>query len=113
VDFPRDQLDELKQLHGDVLRAEEGGFTLLFLPQLALPETCTPSRVDALLCPMPRDGYSSRLFFAEKPSSPRSLNWNGTARILERNWYAFSWRFEASGTLRLAQLVQMHLRGLR
>ena len=31
-----------------------------------MPNGCTPARVDASLCPTPRDGYTSRLFFAHK-----------------------------------------------
>jgi hypothetical protein len=113
MDFPEDQIQELKALYGSVLRAGEGGVTYFMLPLLHLPEGCTPKRVDSLLCPTERDGYSSRLFFAEKPQGRSMPNWNGQARILERNWYAFSWRIHAAGPLRLAQMVQVHLRALR
>jgi hypothetical protein len=111
--FPQDQVEELKMLYGKVLQATEGGFDFFLLPQLALPDGCAPERVDALLCPMPRDGYTSRLFFSEKPSSRPTPNWNGQMRLLERTWHAFSWRINAPAPLRLAQLVQTHLRGLR
>lgn len=113
MEFPEDQIRELKDLYGDVRHASEGGFEFFMLPKLPLPEGCSPPRVDALLCPMPRDGYPSRLFYAERPSGKSTPNWNGQVRFLERNWHAFSWRINDPGPLRLAQVVQAHLRGLR
>lgn len=111
--FSEDEVDELRRLHGDVQTADEGGCTYFLIVGLPLPEGCNPTRVDALLCPTPRDGYPSRLFLAERPSSRSSLNWNGQVRLLERNWFAYSWKITASERLRLAQIVQIHLRGLR
>lgn len=111
--FPEGEIEELKSLYGRVSEATESGVSFLLLPQLALPAGCVPERVDSLFCPEPRDGYPSRLFFAEKPRCHSSLNWNGQARILERNWFAFSWRINSPQPLRLAQTVQAHLRGLR
>lgn len=65
----------------------------MYVPTLALPQSWTPSPCDVLFCPEPRDGYESRLFFASKLSGPRELNWNANGvRIMERNWFAFSWR---------------------
>jgi len=111
--FPNDQIDELRQF-GQLQQAQEGGTTFLLISQMAMPVGCTPQRVDVLLCPVPRDGYSSRLFFAHQVQKPSGAppNWNGTVRILERNWYAFSWRMPEQ-PLRLAQMVGEHLRGLR
>lgn len=107
-----DQLAELRELVPRVQRAVEGGVPFYLLPDLSLPLGCTPEKVDALLCPTPRDGYPSRLFFAQRIISPASRNWNGAARILERNWFAFSWKVEVPN-LRLAQLVLAHLKALR
>lgn len=111
--FPPDEIEELKRF-GSLRQAQEGGTTFLLIEQLALPAGCTPLRVDALLCPSPRDGYTSRLFFGEQVHTLRTPppNWNGSVRILERAWYAFSWRMPAE-PLRLAQMVAEHLRGLR
>lgn len=112
MSFPSDQIEELKRLLGTVQAAEEGGTTYFLIPALALPAGCTPSIVDALLCPTSRDGYPSRLFFAERIQSPISRNWNANGvRIIERNWYAFSWKVPEN--LRLAQIIGVHLRGLR
>lgn len=48
-----------------------------------------------MLCMGERDGYPTRLFFAERivPAKPYALNWKAqTDRILERNWHVFSWK---------------------
>lgn len=112
MEFPPDQIEELKALAGDASRSEEGGFVYFLLPSLQLPPGCSPEKVDALLCPMLRNGYPSRLFFAERITSRGQRNWNANGvRILERNWHAFSWT--VPGGLRLAQLVGAHLKGLR
>jgi hypothetical protein len=112
MSFTEEQVAELKQLCQAVRQYEEAGCTYLLLPGLNLPEGCSPSRLDALLCPTPRDGYSSRLFFAERVGSRAQLNWNANGvRIAERNWHAYSWK--VSPDLRLAQMVAAHLRALR
>ncbi len=115
MDFPRDQLEELKRLYPGVQLCDEGGFSFFLLPDVALPEGCVPSRADLLLCPMFRDGYPSRLFIAERISTSANLNWNGTCRILDHNWHAFSWMADQDDQnhLRLAQRVALHMRGLR
>jgi hypothetical protein len=111
VDLDPEQIDELRPLCESISRADEGGFTYLELRKLRLPEPCQPALVDALLCPMEREGYSSRLFFAERVGSPQQRNWNASPRVLERNWHAFSWRTPKG--MRLAQMVAAHLKGLR
>jgi hypothetical protein len=111
--FPDDQIEELKAMFGGVGQGVEGGVTYFLLPGLMLPEGCAPSSTDALLCPTPRDGYNSRLFFANRIQSRQSLNWNAVGvRIFERNWNAFSWQVSRQG-LRLTQLVSAHLGALR
>lgn len=110
--FTKEQIDELKRLFPDVLQGEEAGVTYFLLPQIHLPDGCTPARTDALLCPSPRDGYSSRLFFAEQIQTSKALNWNASGvRILERNWNAFSWKLDAPN-LRLVQMLSLHLKAL-
>jgi hypothetical protein len=112
VSFPDDQITELKELFGEVQQRHEGGVTYFFLPQLRLPDGCTPAQIDALFCPTSHHGYTARLFFAERINSPKSLNWNTNQRILERNWHAFSWEIK-QGNLRLAQVVAIILGALR
>ncbi len=111
MNIPQDQIEELKKYFGEVGACSEGGLIYLFIPNLQLPEGCKPEKVDALLCPMPRDGYNSRLFFAEKIIVRSSPNWNASGvRIIERNWHAFSWK--VAQNLRLSQMIACHLRGL-
>jgi len=103
-EFPEDQVTELRRLCPDLKRAAETDRPFFLLPALALPNGCSPSSVDALLCPVPRDGYPFRLFFAERIATPKQRNWNSQGvRILERNWHAFSWKIE--GDFRLLQMV--------
>jgi hypothetical protein len=110
--YPDEQVEELKLVCGDVAAAVEGGALLFHLAALPLPEGCVPDRVEALLCPAGRDGYPSRLFFAQIPTSRSKPNWHMQARIMEKNWHVYSWRVPGSGH-RLAQLVQLHLKALR
>jgi hypothetical protein len=111
MDFPQEQIAELKGLAPEVGSCEEGGTTFFLIRPLVLPDGCTPAAVDALLCPSTRDGYNSRLYFSERIVSKAPLNWNGNIRIAERNWFAFSWRTPAG--LRLAQMVAEHIRAFR
>ncbi len=110
--FPQDQLDELAALCPGVAQGVEGNIAYFLLPGLLLPTGCFPAAVDALLCPRPRDGYEFRLYFAQPISGRRANNWHvSNARILERNWHAFSYRANATG-LRLAQMVSMLVNAL-
>ncbi len=108
--FPTEQIEELKGYCTKVSGLPELGIDFLHLEALRLPEGCTPATCDALLCPQPKDGYPSRLYFSERISSRFARNWNSTARIGEKNWYAFSWRVELNSPT-LAQLLIAHLNG--
>jgi len=104
-----DQVDELKRLYPEVSAAEEGGVTFYLIPNSATPPGRTPATVDYLLCPVPRDGYESRLFVSQQVTGgPTQPNWNGNIRVLERNWVAASWKSPVG--LRLAQMVAYHMR---
>jgi hypothetical protein len=110
MDFPVDQLEELKQLAPGVARADEGGHPFFLLPNLTLPAGCTPPSADCLLSPQTYGGYPSRLYFSHMVKS--GPNWNAqNAQILGRNWHAYSWQTNKND-LRLAQLVMDHLRAL-
>jgi hypothetical protein len=62
---------------------------------------------------MLRDGYESRLYFSAQINSRTARNWNiNGLKILDRTWFAFSWKTEQTG-LRLAQMVLEHLSALR
>jgi hypothetical protein len=112
TDVANAEIEELLQLCPELQQAEEAGVTFYFLPRLAMPAGTTPARVDALLCPTPRDGYESRLYLAERVSGGKQpLNWNGNIRLLERNWFAVSYRTPQG--LRPAQMVVVHLGAFR
>ena len=107
-----EQLDELTRLFPDVEEAVEDGVRYFLILGFRLPPGRIPEQVDALLCPSPRDGYPSRLFLAQPVMGGRGSNWNSAnVRILERNWFALSWR--VNPTLRLAQMVAAHLEAFR
>lgn len=113
MSFPEDQLAELKELCPDASHLKDGGTDYFLLPTLALPSGCAPAVADALLCPTPRDGYNSRLFFDRTIASSQALNWHmQNVRIGDRNWNVYSWKLNRTD-LRLAQIVGEHLRALR
>lgn len=109
--FPEDQIIELRKMCSVLYAAEEAGTAYIMLEGLILPDGTVPDKVDALLCPSPREGYTSRLYFSMKIQSLRynELNWNANGiRIFEKTWYAYSWKINRSD-LRLAQMVSDHL----
>ena len=110
--YPEDQIAELKEFCPEIKLASEGSIEYLLMPALTLPEGCTPPTVDALLCPAARDGYPSRLYFAQQIVTKTPRNWNGqNVRILERNWFAYSWKIRPG--LRLAQTLLAHMEAIR
>jgi hypothetical protein len=111
MDYPKEQVEELKRYCSKLSALAEGAVTFLSLEGLRLPTGCNPQECDALLCPVPREGYPSRLYFSVMVSSPYSRNWNvSNARIGERNWFAFSWRVTPPSPT-LAQMLVSHLEG--
>lgn len=112
MSYPEDQVEELRQICPGARQCTESGVPYFFLPGLRLPDGCTPSQVDALLCPTSHHGYTSRLFLAEQVRSPQSRNWSTTARLFERNWHAISWNIQRTD-LRLAQILALQLRAFR
>lgn len=112
MNFPQDQIDELKMLYPGIQYAPECGLDYFLVPKLKLPANCSPGKVDVLFCPNQRDGYNSRLFFEAVVESGKALNWNAkNTMILSRQWNAFSWKLASSGC-RLSQMLVAHLRGL-
>lgn len=107
-----DHFAELRALSPNARQATEAGIDFVFMPGLQLPARCNPPSVDCLLCLGTRDGYESRLFFSQIVSSPQGRNWNGqNVRILERNWFAYSWR--VPGGMRPIETLIAHLQALR
>lgn len=112
MQFPEEQVEELKEICPGAQQYEEGGVPYFFLPKLSTPDGCSPEQVDALLCPTAHHGYTSRLFLSQKISSPQSRNWSTEARIMERTWHAISWKYDEAN-LRLAQILALQLRAFR
>lgn len=94
MDIPQEQLDELKRVYDNIATAEEGGRIYVRIDKLPLPHGCNPQTTTALLCPVPRDGYESRLFFSQAiQHRGKGTNWNAAGVcILGANWWAFSWK---------------------
>lgn len=111
MSYPVDQTDALKPYCNKLSSFEEGGITFLLLEKLKLPDGCTPAECDALLCPVAKDGYDSRLYFEAKIECRYNRNWNAAdVRIGQRNWFAFSWRV-APPMATLQDLLIAHLNG--
>ena len=111
MDYPRAQTDELKPYCTKLSMFTEGGVPFFSLEGLRLPGGCEPQVCDALLCPVTRDNYPSRLYLSVKVKSHYDRNWNcENARIGEKNWFAFSWKVEGAD-LTLAQVLMAHLLG--
>lgn len=109
---PEDQLTEVASLYPGAATAGEGGVTFVLLPNVSLPAGLTPTHADLLLCPVERDGYPCRLYFSAAIEGGPPQNWHVQgARIIERSWWAFSWKVPVG--LRLAQMVEAHLQALR
>jgi hypothetical protein len=93
--FSDEQVEAMKAHCAGVASCSQGTIEYLLVAGLRLPN-CKPDVVDALLCFGDRgEGYPTRLYFTERvaPARAISLNWNANGvRILERNWYAFSWK---------------------
>jgi hypothetical protein len=111
MQFPQDQIDELKQIAPVLSFIEDGGYSYFLIKQCPLPEGCNPSEVDLLLCPSVHTGYNSRLFFAQTITGCPLPNWNGNLRLLDKNWVAISWNVPAG--LRLAETLLVHLKAFR
>jgi hypothetical protein len=111
MNFDATQIEELKQIAPSLSHAQEGGYNFILIEKFKLPEGCQPAAADLLLCPTPRDGYLSRLFFSSKIMGCPSRNWNGNIRVLGKNWFAISWKVPAG--LRLAEILLVHLKALR
>jgi hypothetical protein len=110
MSFSPDEARELAAMFPGTERAEEAGVTYFRIPDVSLPDGCSPSPMALLLCPSHLGGYEYRLYFAEQVKTPCAKNWNGSIHILARTWHAFSW--QAKETVTLTQMVARLLRAL-
>jgi hypothetical protein len=111
MNIPQDQIEELKSIAPSLQMASEGGYTYILISQLNLPGNCKPSVVDALLCPMPKDGYQSRLYFDTTLNGGPQRNWNANVRILGKTWYGISWQTPIGLTLK--EMLLVHIKAFR
>ena len=115
MSFPSDEIEELKSCFAGLSTASEGGTAFILIPEMSLPAGCEPKVVDALLCPAPRDGYTSRLFVSAKITHQgKGQNWNPAPGvvILGRQWWAVSWKAQDSNK-RLSAMLASHLEAFR
>lgn len=112
MEYPQEQIDELKRYCSRVSALTEGNGTFLHLEQLRLPDGCEPAVCDALLRPFTGgDGYPSQLYFSVLVKSPYTRNWNvSNARLCEKNWFAFSWKVSPVSPT-LVKILVAHLTG--
>lgn len=109
--FQTEELDKLRDnLNSDVQEIDEAGYGFVYIPGLKTPPGCIPEKTDALLCPIPHSGYTSRLFFKDRIQTPKEVNWNGEVFILGHKWYAFS--YQNIKDMSMLEMVINHLRGL-
>jgi hypothetical protein len=109
--YPKEENDELKNYCTKLSLFAEGGVNFLYMEGLRLPAGCEPSVCDGLLCPVPKDGYPSRLYLSTQVKSSYTRNRNvSNVRIGEKNWFAFSWKVELTSPT-LTQLLVAHLTG--
>lgn len=108
-----EQIAALKTLYPEISAAEEGQVTFLRIENLMLPDGANPQSVTGLLCPVPRDGYQSRLFLSSKVSHQgKGTNWNADGvLILGERWWAVSWQTKPGQTL--IEMVLDHLQAFR
>lgn len=110
MSFPQDQLDELG-VFGTVSVVRDGGRDYPLICGCAMPAGCVPDRVDVMLCPYPRDGYETRLFFAQRVNGKKNVNWHQRPRMLDRNWEVYSLK-GIPASFRLAAMLVYHLEAL-
>lgn len=105
------ELAELEELCKSAKRMAELDKPYVFLEELKLPAGCTPAKVDALLCLTARDGYTTRLYLAERVMCRVRPNWaDGTVPILQRAWHVYSWNNVPVG--RPMEVLALHLKAL-
>lgn len=113
MQFAQDQISELKKLFGNEMKiVQEGTYTFIYIPNQKISGGIDTEYVDLLFCPTPWGGYHSRLFFSRQVKTSASRNWNNAnVRIVEKNWFAFSWQIE--GRYTLVETVMIYLREAR
>jgi hypothetical protein len=115
VALDESQLDKLKAYCESVSSVVVGAITYLVLKALRLPPGASLPVVDAMLrLGDSGDSYATRLYLSKQVAgaSKIALNWNvNDQRILEQNWFAYSWK--AAADLPPEEILLEHLKALR
>jgi hypothetical protein len=110
MSFSEEEVRELADRFPGSAQAEEAKVTYFRIPDVTLPDGCSPSPMTLLLRPSMIGGYAYRLYFAEKIKTPKDKNWVESVHILGQTWHAFSW--QAKDKVSLTQMVARLLRAL-
>jgi hypothetical protein len=110
----QEQIKELKRFYEGLKVVQDGEVEFIFISPLRLPPGCSPASVDGLLCPAPRNGYTTRLFLSAKVAHMGpGQNWNGDGVIIaDRKWWAVSWKTNQE-KLTLLGMVIAHLQAFK
>tara|TARA_R110002124_G_scaffold149259_5_gene315359 strand:- start:9402 stop:9752 length:351 start_codon:yes stop_codon:yes gene_type:complete len=104
-----DWIERLRKVYPELEVLKEGGFSYIFIKDLILPDGVIPEKLDALLCIDRRDGYDSRLYVSEKiKECDPSRNWNGNIVLMDKNWFAVSWKTQQG--LTYIEMLMVHLK---
>lgn len=114
MSFDQIQIDELKLFYPEIGAVTDGGVEFILIRSFRLPDGCAPAVVDALLCPVARDGYPSRLFLSQKVRHiGPGQNWNAAGvQIAGSQWWAVSWKVNKNG-LTLLGVVLAHMEAFK
>jgi hypothetical protein len=110
MSYSDDEVRELGDRFPGTTQAEEAQVVYFRIPDVIMPDGCSPSPVTVLLRPSPIGGYEYRLYFGEKINTPTTKNWVESVHILGHTWHAFSW--QAKEKVSLTQMVARLLRAL-
>ena len=88
MSYTEEEIRELAATFPGTERAEEAKVTYFRIPDVILPDGCSPSPMTVLLRPSPVGDYAYRLYFAEKVKTPKDKNWNASEHILGARWRA-------------------------
>lgn len=109
----KEQIEYLKSRWSGVQSVVEGNITYYLVPDVELPDGCTPARANVLICPVDHLGYPCRVFFSQRIECKTAKpNWNHSPHaIADKAWHAFSWQI-GKGPYTLHQILAGFLKGL-
>lgn len=102
------EFEKLKEMHASAVLLKEGSVPIVLLPDFRFRSGGKDLTTTLLLHPSQHGGYVTRLFFEHKPDV--AGNWTNH-RVLERQWWAKSWK-DVSPTLPWTAILCEHLRAV-